>query len=158
MLEKRNEELLISFVGRNSDYYLEKWNSIKSTKNIFTWNWSAFFFHIFWFSYRKMYYYAYVLIGIVFFRIYIVSKFELPKAINFTLKYLIWIAVGALANHFYLKHAEKMIKEMASNVGDESELRLSLAHRGGVSSISAILSVGIFLFLLLLPFLLREMM
>ena len=42
------------FIGRNSWFYLDKWSAHRGTR-LKGWNWAAFFFSIFWMSYRRMY-------------------------------------------------------------------------------------------------------
>ena len=49
------EEELINFVRVKKEYYRERFQTIKETKNTISWNWAAFVFSGFWFLYRKMY-------------------------------------------------------------------------------------------------------
>lgn len=44
-----------TFIGRNSEYYLPRFDLIERQNNRFSWNWCAAFFPVEWLLYRKMY-------------------------------------------------------------------------------------------------------
>src|SRR5690625_4469138 len=49
------EKDMLKYVGKNSDYYHEKWKTIAEKKNGVSWNFAAFFLSTIWLGYRKMY-------------------------------------------------------------------------------------------------------
>lgn len=46
------------FIDENASRYMELFSKHKDKKVFFSWNWSAFFFNVYWMFYRKMYKYA----------------------------------------------------------------------------------------------------
>ena len=53
---------LEKFVGKNSDYYVRKFEEMQITGNKISWNWPAFFISGYWMLYRKMYIQALIMI------------------------------------------------------------------------------------------------
>ena len=49
------EENLASFVGKNEEYYLRKWDVYERYNEKTTWNWESFFYSANLIMYSKMY-------------------------------------------------------------------------------------------------------
>jgi len=146
-----NNEQFKKFVGDNTEFYLLKWNKMQETKNIISWNWAAFFFHVFWFACRKMYYYVYFFVGLISFRYLVISKFELPSWANYIFKYAVWFVIGAIANYLYLLHADKKIKIISTKFNDNDIINKKLKKTGGVNYTIAVIIFFIFIILITLP-------
>ncbi len=59
-----SDHIVRLFVGRNSNYYTQKWETTAFPSKSASWNWSAFLFNVLWFGYRRMYLYVPLILGI----------------------------------------------------------------------------------------------
>jgi hypothetical protein len=110
-----------SFLGKNTEYYLQ--NFAKFTRNgresfTPTWNWSACGVTFIWMLYRKMYVQAAVTFVI----------FCVP-GVNI----LLHIAVGAVGNYLYYRHAKEKILESRAQFPSQAPSP-ALSEIGGVHS------------------------
>ena len=114
------------YIGKNAEYYMQKFNVLSSSGSNISWNWAAFFLNIPWCIYRKMYREGTVLA--------IISILcGMIPLINILSGIAICVVCGALGNSFYLKHIRTLEAE-AETIGLSDELHsyYVLTH-GGVS-------------------------
>lgn len=120
------------YIGKNSDYYMQKFNVLSSSGGKASWNWAAFLLTIPWCIYRKMYREGVILAAISLFC-------GMIPVINMISTITICVVCGVLGNSFYLNHIYKL-DEQASAVGLSNELRSYYAlTRGGTSIESGVL-------------------
>lgn len=117
---------IMRFVGKNSQYYQNKFDTITKTGSKTTWNWAAFFLNIYWLLYRKMYLQA----G---------GLFLVKVVLNF-IPYIGWlvsigvsIAFSMYANSIYLDHVQKKLSEI--NTLDYSQREFDILKKGGTNII-----------------------
>lgn len=96
------------FIGKNSDYYLFKFNRLDRRRNIFTWNGAAFLFGEIWLIYRKRY------LGLVATYLMFVLLRFIPR--EFVLPILaIWrIAMAFTVNFTYFRYVKKQVADEQS--------------------------------------------
>nr|WP_314461306.1 DUF2628 domain-containing protein [uncultured Clostridium sp.] len=97
IFDDRDAEL---FVGDNYQYYKNQWHDNKEQQNFKSWNWSAFFFPIYWLAFRKMYLEAF-LFGLLSFFTAIIPGGGL----------VLHILVGIYANSYYRNKEKKIIAQ-----------------------------------------------
>ncbi|WP_421381676.1 DUF2628 domain-containing protein [Bacillus salacetis] len=132
------ESSLKTFVGKNSDYYLKKWDiGDNGPRKKISWNWAAFLTGYFWLGYRKMYGYM-VIILLLWLAIDAVSySIDWPaEALNAS---FMWGIMAVLGNHIYYLYAEKKIKKLEDK-GTASEDRLTKA--GGTSIAGVFIAIA----------------
>lgn len=136
------------FVGRRFPLYRRKWRLDLATANANSWNWPAFLLGAFWMLYRRMYATAALwvagLIG--------VSILETALGVSNNVSTILTIgasaAAGALGNHLYLRHTQRMIARAGvRHPGDTAAQHAELAARGGTSWLAVLL--GLFVFVLM---------
>jgi hypothetical protein len=135
------KEEATAFIGRNSEFYLDKW---KSHPNTFYkgWNWAAAIFRIEWMAYRKMYLEAIIaLIVVIFLGIAIdvvlsMVNIRIPNEIT---RFAIQILIGLFGNGLYRNKAIRTLQK--TSYMDTPERLSYLAMKGSVSL------VGLFVFL-----------
>jgi hypothetical protein len=131
------EEDLKTFIGRNAEKYLRKFQAFGKEGEegfAFTWNWPAFWLGFVWMLYRKMYLWSLVA--------FIIAL--TPIAYPLTM-----IAWGITGNYLYFRMARKKILEYRSRQS-LSPSALPLEDLGGVNRWVWIVGVILFLFLLTL--------
>lgn len=131
-----DNELLISFVGKNADKILNK-----------RFNFSGFFFSFFYMFYRKMFLYG--------LSVFIINLIVLNVYYNPLIILLFNIAVGIEVNKIYQKHAKNKINSVKTNhpFGKMEDLKRECGIQGGTNGgfifAGSIISVG-FTFLLVI--------
>lgn len=160
LLESEFEEL---FVGKNNDYYINKWNKLKSKNSKISWNWAAFFLGPFWFGYRKMYI-PVVFIAVIYFLVdfsfYLIQyqfseETYLFDPIQNLLLFPLTILLSLFGNYYYIKHTNKNIDKLKLQPYNLEQKRTWLKRKGGTSWLGvAITLVIIFLYGIVSAFLL----
>jgi len=117
---KLSVDMLLVYWDRNPFYY-EGQRDIISKGSLITWNWSAFFFGIFWLAYRKMYVYAGLLL---------VLAWLSPSQLLST---FITLLLGMFGNYLYIKFTEVKVEEIRANNHDETSALEELKVKGGVT-------------------------
>lgn len=131
-----------AFIGKNSDYYLDKWKAHSET-SLKGWNWAAFFFGINWMNYRKMYIEAllyYIITAIaaaVIYTMLVLLGIWIDSNITQTL--LTVIFTGVFGNKLHRNKALRVLRKSLSS--SESERMSALEAKGGVSVAGAIIGV-----------------
>jgi hypothetical protein len=119
------------FVGRNSDYYLNKWKGSKDPSKSAGWNWAAFFAGVFWFGYRKMYVELFCCFG-VFILIDLIQIF-LNIDINSAITYIVNALMGILGNTVYFHYVKRKIKKINEDETLFENKKTFTERAGGVS-------------------------
>ncbi|MEH6993342.1 DUF2628 domain-containing protein [Neobacillus drentensis] len=142
-----------SFVGKNYDFYIGKWDKIEDKKKKTSWNWAAFFLGPFWFGYRKMYIpvlffaAAYLIIDLFLFLLHYQyteeSYFFSP--VDRALGLPVSIILGLLGNYIYLKHTNKYIDKSNLLQMNAEQKMLWLKKKGGTSWLGVLLTFFIFI-------------
>ena len=102
-IEKNDGEYAM-FVGKNYRYYQARWlkllNEDGSWKKFILprYNWAAGLFTVFWFVYRKMYFYAFLILAVS------ITLYSIDPQLQISL-----LAFGFSANQMYLYHARKKL-------------------------------------------------
>lgn len=136
------KEELRAFVGRNVDYYFEKWRSIgfgetgKAALNVV-----AALFSPLWMLYRKFYvlliaFLMFVLAeGLLEELIFIVwlGKPDLVRALDVILMFVYAIIIGSYANYWYYRYACWRIRNLKAIETDPQKQMQLIARKGGTS-------------------------
>jgi hypothetical protein len=128
---------LATFVGKNNDYYQEKWQKMADNQNNpASWNVAALFLGFVWLIYRKMYRYAAIFIALVALDSWIEWYYPLPNYMSNTVNILIALGFGVYGNFLYKQHVTNKIKLISANTPPQ-QLNKALAMAGGVNLIGA---------------------
>lgn len=116
-------------IGPKTEYYIPKFQELKSQNKQISWNWSAFLATPYWLIYRKMYGYGAIAICVAF----VLSQ------ISPILTFAGYVAFGFFANSIYLKYLEEKSLQIKSMT--EPYRTQFIAKNGGTNSMAVILSV-----------------
>lgn len=136
-----------AFVGRNNEYYLEKWQS-RENSMYKGWNFAAMFFSIEWMAYRKMYIEALVCFLVMWLMAvivgFILEALDIRLNSNIT-RDAFRVFVGAIANALYHRKVMRAINKV-SGVNETKRIDI-LKRDGGVSAngliVCILIQVGI---------------
>jgi hypothetical protein len=120
-------------VGPKQDYYIPKFQQMKSQNKKTSWNWVAFFFTPYWFMYRKMYGYGFAALGVAF----LISLINAP-IISF-LALGGYIVMGIFANYIYMQWLENNATQ-AKTMNEPFRTQF-LQKNGGVNSTALTLTI-----------------
>ena len=125
------EDVIRAFVGKNADYYINKWKSAKEPAKRAGWNWAGFFVGLFWMGYRRMYKILFMILGL-FILIDIIQLF-----VSFDLSRGVSIGISAVAggsgNSLYYNHMNQKIKSLSPNSSSDDELKELAKTAGGAT-------------------------
>lgn len=127
------------FISKNIEYYNPKFRQITRTGDKKTWNWSAFFFNIYWFLYRKMYVQA-----VIIFFISIIAT--MIPYVGIIINLCMAIGIGMYANSIYLDNINKKLNEIAimgSDMGYETKESM-IMKKGGTNIAIPLVILGIY--------------
>lgn len=118
------------FAGKNSAYYLKRWQVKINHVSEISWNWAGFILGIYWLGYRKMYKPVFIIFGI-----YLANDLLLYTldARRVSVGLFIQFAVGLYANMWYFKAGIKKIKEAEAASSDLEVIHEQLRVSGGTS-------------------------
>ncbi|WLD92877.1 DUF2628 domain-containing protein [Alkalihalobacillus sp. AL-G] len=137
-LDEETREDVLEYVGRNKEYYEKKWGKISNRKSIFSWNWSSLILGLFWFGYRKMNVYVYLLLGI-FVVLDILSIILFKRTTLSTELAGMFIVIGLIANKTYFDFVLKKVQSLKNQYPNREERLLAIRKNGGVSWLCAII-------------------
>ena len=127
------------FVGKNYEYFVNKWAIAEQKKSKQSWNWAAFFLGVAWMAYRKMYLYSWIFIGVVAVGTLCEYALGFPDKLSNAINVAIAITFGFQGNYWYKLHVEKKVKEItATNTPEQAKIELS--RQGGTSIGAAIVA------------------
>jgi hypothetical protein len=150
-LEAQLEE---SFVGKNYDFYINKWNKLENKDSKISWNWASFFLGPFWFGYRKMYIPVlliggtYFLVDLFFYLIHFQfaeDNYFVDPVQNLVL-FPLFIILGFFGNYIYLKHANRYIDQVNLKPFDNDQKKTWLKSKGGTSWFGVLFTILFVLF------------
>ena len=124
---------VVALVGTKQEYYISKFQEMKSQNKKTTWNWIAFLFSPYWFIYRKMYGYGFAVLGVMLLNVLI----NVP-IISFLLLGG-YIAIGIFANYIYMQCLEKKSNEIKTMA--EPFRTQFMQKNGGVNSTALVLTI-----------------
>jgi hypothetical protein len=101
----RIDPILQRLIGTKAEYYLPKFQVMKSQNKITSWNWPAFLVTPYWMIYRKMYGYGFAALGAAF----LIALFD--SYFLFLLSLAGYIVLGIFANNIYMKHLEGIAEQ-----------------------------------------------
>lgn len=131
------EELMKTFVGTNYEYFANKWRFVSERKYKTSINWVTFFFPFGWTSYRKMYAYSWLIMGLcagsTIVQGFLSSPFIALKPLAWVISPLINLIFATQANVWYRRHVEKKIEQITASSPGIEEAKLELARQGGTN-------------------------
>ncbi|MEM8780683.1 MAG: DUF2628 domain-containing protein [Cyanobacteria bacterium P01_G01_bin.49] len=151
------EQEIRAFVGRRSDYYLNRWSTALSGEgDVFSFNQAAFWLAGFWLPYRKMYKITLIFYGIIaaeslleyIFFVGILKYQEPPVSLNFAVGIGSGVICGIYANRWYYWHTCENIEQLRRLNLSEESLNEALKKRGGTNWITSIAFMIMFILVL----------
>lgn len=136
------DEDVVKLIGTKKEYYIPKFQEMKTKNDKITWNWPAFLFAPYWFIYRKMYNYG---IGVLI-AAFIISSIGGPFMNILAL--CGYIAIGLFANYIYMDHLEKLsaqAKEMKEPFNTQF-----IANKGGVNGAATVIAIIVYALIIMI--------
>ncbi|SHJ06759.1 zinc-ribbon domain-containing protein [Dethiosulfatibacter aminovorans DSM 17477] len=127
LVEKNENEK--QYIGKNSQYYSNKFFEMRVVHKDTSWNWAAFLFPAYWCIYRKMYFYGF---GLLLLQYVLKFAFLFGNIMNVA----IGIAFGVYANHIYMQHVEQLVDK--HQVLEEDQKKKHINQYGGVNLVALI--------------------
>ena len=127
---------LATFVGPRAERYQKRWKKIDPAKKLLrpSWNWPAFFFTMFWLSYRKMYWYA--------------AGWSLAFLIASTIDKSFMLAgpiiLGVFSNAWYYRYARRKIQKIKSSISEPTAQLSAIQKAGGTSLVAMFISIVLY--------------
>ncbi len=114
-------------IGDNSDYYIRKFQEMKSQNNQISWNWSAFLFSFMWLLMRKM---PIIAIPV---NVILIIILHINSAFGSILMLAAAVVFGVFGNYIYMNYIDKQA-EKAKTMAEPSKTEF-IAKNGGTSRI-----------------------
>lgn len=124
---------VVTMIGPKQEYYIPKFQQMKSQNGKTSWNWAAFFFAPYWFMYRKMYGYGFAALGVTL----LVNLINMPIIALLSLGG--YITVGLFADHIYMQWIEKKTNELKTM--NEPFRTQFIQKNSGVNSAALVLTI-----------------
>ena len=124
---------VVAMVGTKQEYYIPKFQQMKSQNKKTSWNWVAFFFTPYWFMYRKMYGYGFATLGVAF----LITLINAPIFSFLSLGG--YITMGIFANYIYMQWLEKHANQVKTM--NEPFRTQFIQKNGGVNSMALTLTI-----------------
>lgn len=133
------ESSVRTYVGKNADYYVEKWKRVKTINKSVSWNWGAFLAGFIWLGYRKMYKTVFMLIGL-FCVMDAGCAIFLGTAPSSNAYSGAYASIGVLGTRMYFSQMKKAIEKAETNFpGNPDAQKAAISKSGGVSWRGAVL-------------------
>lgn len=126
------------FIGKNADYYIEKWDKADNQARFAGWNWAAFFLGVFWLAYRKMYRYMFIFILLSI----LVGSLPIGGSAYTPLFWM--ILLGLFGNTLYYKHTKQKVSIVKQQYQSTKEMETNLKKIGGIKWLAIGLPLLIF--------------
>ena len=120
-------------IGPKAEYYVPKFQELKSQNKQTSWNWHAFLVAPYWMIYRKMYGYGATLLGISF----IISL--IGSGVLSLLSFSGYVAIGIFANSIYMRFLENKVTQIKSMT--EPYRSQYISQNCGVNTTATLLTV-----------------
>lgn len=133
-----DKEMLLAFVGKKKrSYYSKHIDTYLENPNFISWNFSSFFFTLWWFWHRKMYIPASIITLVR------LGATQLPGMLEVVVKIGIVLFGGLLGNQLYLKSASKHIAKIKSDNSDldKRSLLKAIKSEGGTTNAPIIIFI-----------------
>lgn len=114
---------MVQLIDTKTEYYVPKFNEMRSQSKSTSWNWPAFLITPYWMLYRKMYG-----IGAAILAVDLVVSFAGSGLLSL-LALIGYICCGIFGNSIYMKHLEKKADE-ARCMDDFSKYQFISANKG----------------------------
>lgn len=129
---KINDDV-IQLIGGNSEYYMNKFQTMKTEIKKTSWNWPAFLCIGYWFIYRKMYAYGAILVLMTF-----LLSFTDSVLISIS-GLIVTICIGIYGNYIYMVFLEDKVQKTTNMSQIEKEQYL--AKNSDVNLMATLLTV-----------------
>ena len=120
-------------IGPKTEYYIPKFQELKSQNKQTSWNWPAFLVAPYWMIYRKMYGYGAALLGFSFILSLIGSGFLSLLSLGG------YVAIGIFANSIYMKFLENKATQVKSMT--EPYRSQYISQNSGVNTTATVLTI-----------------
>ena len=124
---------VIAMIGTKQEYYIPKFQEMKTQRKNTSWNLAAFFFAPYWFIYRKMYGYGFAALCIAFLMLLINSPILSILSLGG------YITLGIFANSIYMQRLEKYAYQVKTM--NEPYRTQFILKNGGVNSTALALTI-----------------
>ena len=124
---------VVAMVGTKQEYYIPKFQQMKTQNKKTSWNWVAFFFTPYWFMYRKMYGYGFATLGVAF----LITLINAPIFSFLSLGG--YITMGIFAFYIYMQWLEKHANQVKTM--NEPFRTQFIQKNGGVNSMALTLTI-----------------
>lgn len=131
------ENDISNFIGYNTEFYIVKFEKLRSNDTTSSWNWASFFNVAYWCFYRKMYGLGGIILGINFLTMFL-------GALGSFVSLGIAITMGVQGNNFYMKYVDKQICA-ASHMNEQQKQQYFLKKGGTNVGASIAVLVGVFI-------------
>lgn len=152
------EDDIALFVGDNIDHYRRKWTDDSGRDRMMSFNWVAFFFPVYWFGYRKLYFLVFLLAMANLFVDYLLYLFGYEYYVTstigdpvtfFIVNAIMSLFIGFSANTLYRKRAERIVhktRESTTNQHQRVALYLKKGQTSGFGIFLAIVMMSVLYF------------
>lgn len=144
-LNQEDIQDLQTYVGPQSDRYVERWQRIEQQKSSMSWNWAAFIFSFMWFGYRKIHFVPVLFLFSLIVLDYL-FHFAFGEEMIGGLVAGVHVVLALLANKIYFDNAIKKTLHIQRQFPSQEVRDKVLRSRGGTSWRWAALYLLIFIF------------
>ena len=137
------DEAVRLFIGARADEFLEKWKLAEGRRNKLAWSWIAFLLGFLWMTYRKMYTYAWIFIGLVVVETLAEFAFDVSSTFSNAINIAVAVVFGWMGNRWYQTHVDTKVAEIIANQPPD-RVRDELVRQGGTSVAAAVGFAAIF--------------
>jgi hypothetical protein len=124
---------VVALVGKNQQYYINKFQEMKGQNKTIAWHWMAFWFPGYWFMYRKMYAFGAIALGIMF----LIGQINIGLITALSIGG--YVATGLFSNYIYMNWLEKKAAQMKGM--PEPFKTQFIQNNGGVNSTALALTI-----------------
>lgn len=125
--QNTHENDICRLIGKNSDYYVRKFQEMKSQDKQISWNWAAFLVPVLWLLSRKMLLIA-VLVDVIL-QIFL----AVDGALGLIMTLAAAVVFGVFGNYIYMNYVDKKAEE-AKNMAEPSKTEF-IEKKGGTSNL-----------------------
>ncbi|MEZ0323717.1 MAG: DUF2628 domain-containing protein [Hydrogenothermaceae bacterium] len=137
-MTREERDIYRLFVGKNADYYIQRWEEMSLSNSKISWNWAAFLFGLLWLGYRKMYPHAFGLMIFSLILQYVQKIMNTDQVIVALTNLSVSIILGMFGNYLYYDYVKSNIKKIQARFEDENMRNLEIVRTGGQSLATAI--------------------
>ena len=131
------EGALRAYVGRNADYYLDRWKASEVRKFRLSWNWAAFLGGLLWMVYRKMCTFAAIYFAVAMALSVLIERLHVSLTFKAVCNLAVVVFVGLNANEWYRQHVQRRVEAIVRS-SSSTRRRQMLASSGGTNLLGAL--------------------